>query len=111
MKFSDLFGPGEQDDRIELMQKILEFREELYGQARKSKELANMAQVLMFSLIGAAHGYKPCCVFHFCVNAYFDIKEPLSISPVDGRILCPRCIEDEIPEARYYEDEDEQEMC
>ena len=96
MNIIEHFEGESQDRRIELIAKILEFREELFKDGKKSKELANMASVIVFSLVGAAHGYKPCCILHFCVNAYFGIKEPLSISSGDGRVMCPNCIADEV---------------
>ena len=96
LNIKEHFEGEAQDRRIELVQKILEFRDDLYKDGKKSKELANMASVIVFSLIGAAHGYRPCCILHFCMNAYFDIKEPLSISDIDGRVMCRDCVNDEV---------------
>lgn len=96
MKISEYFGGQDQDRKAELMLKILEFRDEIYSKKRNSKYTLTGESIAIMALFGAAFGYKPCCILHFCINAYYDIKEPLSISNEDGRVLCPECVKDEV---------------
>jgi hypothetical protein len=96
LKISEHFGGQEQDSKAELILKILEFRDEIFAKKERGKYALNGETIAIMALFGAAFGYKPCCILHFCINAYYDIKEPLSISIEDGRVLCPECVKDEV---------------
>lgn len=97
MDIRKFYAAQEQDEKIEHMQRVLAFREQVFSAATASgsDEAKRLAGIVAFSLIGAAYGYKPCCVLEFCSNQYFGIRKPISACPVDGRVLCKQC-EDEI---------------
>lgn len=93
MKVSEMWGGENQDQKIEHLQKVFDFRTVVFDYAKKSKnqEAMNLASVLVHALFGAAHNYKPCCVLEFCENTFFEIQKPISLCPVDKRVLCKKC--------------------
>ena len=93
MKFSELFGAGEQDHQIETMQRMLKFRDVLFDYAKQSgsEEAKELAPLVMFALFGATYKYKACCILFFVENAFHDRPNPRTYCPVDQRVLCQKC--------------------
>jgi len=101
MKISELYGGQNQDNKIELRQKVLDFRQLIYANSKLATdpEVAQKnAMVAVFALLGMAENYNPCCVFEFCRRFYLDEEDlhPISLGD-DGRVMCPQCEIDDAP--------------
>ena len=78
------------------LKEILEFRNEIYGYARSSgsEEARKLAELVSFSLIGAAHEYPACCILNFCKSVFHGEKSTTGNASEDGRVMCPECESD-----------------
>jgi hypothetical protein len=76
-----------------LREEMLEFREEVYKNAKASgnAEACKLAMCLMHALFGASFGYRPCCILEFVKNTYSNTIPPKALSKVDERAMCPDC--------------------
>ena len=93
MKIAELFGGAEQDSAVELLQKMLEFREEVYADCRGNAAASKAASIAAFALFGAFYKYNACCILYFCELAYRDLPVPHE-AKWKKMVLCPKCQEE-----------------
>jgi hypothetical protein len=90
------FAGEAQDDQIELRQKIMRFRDEVYETVNQNgnEQARKLAGTLMFAMFGMSYGYKPCCVFEFCLDYYQNRKRQKVLCPKTKAVMCTKCVED-----------------
>ena len=93
MKISEFFGGDEQDGKIETIEKLMKFRKVFYDYAQQSgsEEAMKLATMVAHALLGAAHGYKACCVLFFVECTFRGEIPPKTLHPTDSRSCCPKC--------------------
>lgn len=91
MNIDDYFRGREQDDAIELNQKILAFRDLMFEGCRKNAVASKAATVAAFAIWGAYYKYDACCILYFCELAFWDWDVPQEAKTDSGHVLCPKC--------------------
>lgn len=86
MDIKDYFAGLSQDDVVERFQRVLRFRDRLYAGGGD----VNGETIASYALFGLHFGYPPCCVLHFCEQAFDGTGHDAPI-PKSGYIPCPRC--------------------